>query len=405
MAITEIEKALIGSILLKPDNLVHLIDIVKPEDFSSPEARQSMMCCVSLWSQKKTVDLVSVASECPEIAFFLAQSTEDALPKGATDYAKKVAESAMQRRISETLATVLESKESPQNRLQSVLELYQTEMYLDAKSPDMESVFDRFEEYVDKNRKSGGLGISTGFDFMADSYIQYEPGHIWVMGAYTSVGKTAMMIQMICKQVIKENCPNIVIVSTEMTEQQMVARILANLSGIHSFRILSGNYRNGEEEHISQWSRFLRSKPIQIYDDVYEVGKIETVFRRADLQAGVNIGFIDYVQNCQLPGTYSDRQEGSTMAKRFQKMAKDVSCTLICLSQVSNDVGRGNTEQLEYKGAGEWAAVADVGVHLQRHKTDKHLLKYQIKKNRHGRLAETIFQYNSEYTKLKEAGG
>lgn len=395
------EKALIGAILLSPDKLVNISSIVKPEDFFSEDAQQAYLCCLSLWQRKKTVDLVTVASECPEIASFLAQSTEG-IPLGAVDYAKKIAESATTRRLNKSLADILASKESPQNRLQSVLALYQKEMYLDAKSPDMSDVMDRFNDYVSQNKKKGALGISVGFDFMADKYIQYEPGHIWLMGAYTSVGKTAMMIQKLCKQIVKENCPRIVVISTEMTEQQMISRLIANLSGVHSYRVLSGKYRHGEEEHIAQWSRLLRSKPIQIYDSVHKVGDIETIFRRADLQGGVDIGFIDYVQNCSNPGITGEREQYSDMARRFQAMAKDVSCTLICLSQVSNDVGRGNTDQLEYKGAGEWAAVADVGVHLQRSKEDKKRLRYNIKKNRHGALAECIFEYRQDFTKLKE---
>jgi hypothetical protein len=78
---------------------------------------------------------------------------------------------------------------------------------------------------------------------------------------------------------------------------------------------------------------------------------------------------------------------------------------MICLSQVSNDVGRGNTDQLELKGAGEWAAVSDVGVMLTRHKTEKHRLKYSIKKNRHGALGECELTYENVYTRLQERGG
>lgn len=65
-------------------------------------------------------------------------------------------------------------------------------------------------------------------------------------------------------------------------------------------------------------------------------------------------------------------------------------------------MGRGNTDQLELKGAGEWAAVSDVGIMLKRNKTEKHRLKVEIKKNRHGALGEAELEYVNEYTSLHE---
>ena len=163
------------------------------------------------------------------------------------------------------------------------------------------------------------------------------------------------------------------VISTEMTEEQIVSRILANITGVHSYRILTGKYHDEFEADVvaSAKDRLSRAR-MSIYDDIYRLEDIETAFRKADLQGGINVGWIDYVQNCRWPDAKSQYQEQSEIAKRFQALAKDVRATLICLSQVSNDVGRGNTDNLELKGAGEWAAVSDIGLMLKRHVSDKH---------------------------------
>jgi len=246
------------------------------------------------------------------------------------------------------------------------------------------------------------MGLPTGFKFLDGIYAQYIPGHIWVMGAYTSVGKTAMMVQKICNLIKTGTCPHIVVVSTEMTEAQLTARVLANLTGVHSQRILSGNYRNAEEaDSVAKQMAMLRTVPLKIYDDIYTLGDIENTFRKADLHGGVEVGFVDYIQNCRVPKASSEYEAGTILAKGLQKLAKDVSCTLICLSQVSNDVGRGNTDQLEFKGSGAWAAVADVGIYLHRRKDDKYALLYDIKKNRHGQLYSQRFEYKMDFTRLE----
>ena len=112
--------------------------------------------------------------------------------------------------------------------------------------------------------------------------------------------------------------------------------------------------------------------------------------------------FIDYVQNCKWAEAKSQYQEQSEMAKRLQALAKDVRATIICLSQVSNEVGRGGTDQLELKGAGEWAAVSDMSVMLKRNSKEKYQLKYMVKKNRHGALDECVMEFKNDFTRLEE---
>lgn len=399
--VAETEQALIGAILQAPEKLVKVLDTVRAEDFASPVAQKVFITAVSLWKQKKTVDLVSVASVDPTTATYLAESTSKGASIGIVDYAWQVSKAAKERRVAETLLAVINGREPIESKLDTLLSLYQREMFVNKKSPDIGQVLERFSHLQTRNRQTRRLGFPTGFPFLEEKYIQYIPGHIWMMGAFTSVGKTAMMVQKICNLLILDDSPSMVVISSEMTEEQLVSRILANFTGVHSYRILSGNFRQGEEEIVEEYKGLINGKQLKIYDDIYTIGDIETVFRKADLQGGVDVGWIDYVQNCSVPEAQSAYQEGAIMAKRLQQMAKDVRCTLICLSQVSNSVGRGDSDQLEYKGAGEWAAVADVGVFLQRSKKDKYKLRYKVDKNRHGPTVVQDFSYMTDYTRLE----
>jgi replicative DNA helicase len=286
--------------------------------------------------------------------------------------------------------------------LDDLMAIYRAEMQAGRKMPEISEVLKRVDEIVNKNAKRGVLGIRTGFETLDKVYARFIPGHIWTVGGFTSVGKTATMVQMVCNALSAPEQPSIVIISTEMTEEQVVGRIVSNFTGVPSFRILAGKYHDAEEaDTVEKCKARLATMPLAIYDDIYRLGEIETAFHKADLRGGVQLGVIDYVQNCRWPEAKSQYQEQSEMAKRFQALAKDVRCTLVCLSQVSNDVGRGNTDQLELKGAGEWAAVSDYGVMLSRHKTEKHRLKFDLKKNRHGALTEFELEYKNDYTKLE----
>lgn len=398
------EKALIGSLMLSPGKFLEVSEIVKATDFSEDDARRAYTIALNLWRNRKQVDIVTVAAEDMSLASYLASATSESSPLGTIDFARTVANTAKENRIKCRLTEIATAKNTISEKLEDILGLYRSEIEVGRKDPAVRAVINRLEGIVAENRKRGSTGMSTGFDFLDDIFVQYVIGHLWTIGAYTSVGKTAMMIQLLCNLLKVNNTPPIVVISTEMTEEQMMSRIIANFTGIHSQRILAGKYWQGEEEEVKRCKALIKEKPLFLYDDLYSLGDIEMAFRKVDLQGGVDIGFIDYVQNCRVPGASSQYQEQATMAKRLQKLAKDVRCALICLSQVSNDVGRGNTDQLELKGAGEWAAVSDIGIMLYRNKTDKYALKFAVKKNRHGALHTHMLEYKMDFTRLEAIG-
>jgi replicative DNA helicase len=395
------EKALVGALLTSQKKIVDVMDLIGAEDFSSINARQAFVEIVTAWKNQRPSDIISIAHVLPHLSIFLAHATNDAFAPAILEYAHHIAKNAKINRIMQGLNTIGGMKNEPAMMLEEMLSLYQKEMSAGKKNPAIESVINRMEILINANKRRGDLGFATGFDFLHDLYVRYVPGHIWTIGGFTSVGKTAVMIQKICNLISSPDNARIVVISTEMTEEQVVSRIISNVTGIDSFRILSGNFHDSDEEERCDHAKIMLSRAsVLIYDDIYTLGDIEVAFRKASLQGGVNVGFIDYVQNCRVPEAKSQYQEQSELAKRLQKLGKDVSATMICLSQVSNDVGRGNTDQLELKGAGEWAAVSDIGIMLSRHKSEKHRLKYEVKKNRHGKLGEFELEYASNYTRL-----
>ena len=401
--IQEIEKALIGALILSQKRIIDVIETVRPEDFTCDPARKAFVHIVNLFREKKSVDLVSVSAADPSLVQYIAHATSNTYEPAALDYAHILAQNAKKRRLVAGLQSIQNSKGKNEDLLQDILSLYQQEMTAGKKNPDILAVLRRFEETVKCHKQHGRMGFDTGFKFLSRKYIQYIPGHIWALGGWTSTGKTAVMVQKIRHLIEIGQNPAIVVISTEMTEEQIISRMMANFSSVHSQRILFGKYHEVEEEDRAEVAKsIIASMNIKIYDDIYTLDGIETAFRKADLQGGVNIGFIDYVQNVRVPNAGSQYQEQSEIAQRLQKLAKDVRATLICLSQVSNDVGRGNSELLELKGAGDWSAVADVGVMIKRHPTDKFRMKYDVKKNRHGALCEGILEYVGEYTSLVE---
>ena len=397
------EHGLIGSLLVDEKKMLVAVEIVKPTDFIDERAAIVFSTMIDEWQQKRPIDLVTISRKIPNLATYLANTTQHAYSPAVKSLAESISNSARTRRVKAGVEASLKGPVTADEILSNVMHIYRSELRCGKKNPEIKSVISRVNQYTKKCKESGRFGINTGFDFYENLYIRFVPGQIWTIGGFTSVGKTATMVQFICNLLSGKENPSIVVVSTEMTEEQVAARIIANFTGVSSVRILSGNYRSEEEaDSVERVKNRLAECRLLIYDDIYLLDDIETAYRKADLQGGVDVGFIDYVQNCRWPEARSQYQEQSTIAKRLQKLAKDVRSTLVCLSQVSNDVGRGNTDQLELKGAGEWAAVSDVSIMLQRKKSEKYKLRQVVKKNRHGQLGECYLEYKNDFTSIEQ---
>lgn len=252
------EKVLIGSILQKPDSLTKVSSVLKAEEFISAEARAAYSIMLEIWSSRESVDVFSIVRKDPKLASYVSTAKDDGVGFGIEKSARQVALNAKEHRIRKSLKQMVEGRVPISDMLQGLHDIYKSEIHVETKSPSIDSVLERFGEVQATNRERGSIGYKAGFSFLDDNHIQYCPGHIWLLGGYTSVGKTAMLIQLIVNMLARDDCPMITVISTEMTEQQILSRIIANITGVHSYRVLSGNYHHGEEEHVEACLEMLK---------------------------------------------------------------------------------------------------------------------------------------------------
>ena len=102
--------------------------------------------------------------------------------------------------------------------------------------------------------------------------------------------------------------------------------------------------------------------------------------------SGYDVVIVDYGQLMEVTGAKSEYDANTTAARGLQSLAKRAPCTVIALSQVSQEHQRlGSADTVfGFKGSGAWAEVADLGLMLTRDKTTPDVLELAAAKNRHG---------------------
>ena len=408
-----LESILIATVLAYPDTYPEVAGIVKLTYFQSASAMHCWGAIGEHWAKAngdsaelKACVYMALPSKTVKQWFFDVTTGTIPIPATAKTTAARIADAAKCRRISAGMLAVAEKSKVPGNTSEMLLynlaEIYRKETGNADEDVSIGAALDRLDKIQEENLQRGCIGRRTGFDMFQRDDIVYQPGHLWVIGAWTSVGKTAFMIEAINRFLEINKSSKTLIFSTEMTEEQNLCRLLANKTGVGAKVILSGNMFEQHRKKVDAYAAWLRQRDVHIYSKTSSIDEIMAQCRKHNLDGDLDMVWIDFIQNVYRHGARDQYTMMSTIARDLQALAHELECTILCLSQLPNHAGREDTGILEYKGAGEIAAACDVGVLMNRAKEDKSKLLFEIRKNRHGKCEQYLMQFADGWTRIEE---
>jgi len=392
------QKALVGALILDYKKFFDVAPMLRDGDlFGLPN--KVFTAITEMITAGKPVNLASIHGNLPDVsAIWLAETTDLAFPSMAVSYAENVANSGKMIRITDGIKRAERSFAlGPDYVLDDLMGIYNSEKGVARNDATAKEVAGRFSKIQAENRRRGFLGVSTGFDCFDSRMAEYIPGHCWVFGAEPGGGKTAFAIEVISRTNAKT-----IIFSTEMAEEQIVARYIANKTGIDSKLILAGRLAGDAERKVEQERVAFSKRNIRVYDNIYDLADIRAETRKAAMQGGVDLIIVDYVQNCTATPLRDEYAVQTELARSFQALTKEVRCCGLFLSQIPNDFIANNKEGLTFKGSGAWRAIADVGVLICQRPDIKERRRFDVRKHRHGPLFKQDFDFMGGFTRLEE---
>jgi replicative DNA helicase len=251
---------------------------------------------------------------------------------------------------------------------------------------DLERVQD---EYVDKYKKGQKyLGVSCGIEKIDQSIDGLRPGHIWVVGAWTSTGKSQFVLNIV-NSVLEQKVP-VSIISLEMSRVDTLARLIGIKKKISSMAVLKGKNDLQIQYEIEEAKDFFKNAPLQIHTTYFDLEKIKMLIRTDVYTKKVKFVVVDYVQNIISEKGSRGYDLMTQAATDLQSLARELGVTIYLVSQISNESEKGNSAGAGFKGTGALEAVADLAIKLERDRKkegpmDQYVpLKIKIVKNRHG---------------------
>lgn len=361
------EEMLLGSLLYKPDKIIHIIDEINPANFSVPTFGQIYNCILELYKDDVEPDDVMVINKAislgydiePELVRKLANSRTLVTKKQIMQYAKIIKTSAFKRKtliLYENFLEKAKDMSSPENILSELsdltLELSDrikannnlSQIYVDTK----ELTGKILEKLQDDNQITG---LPFGYDTIDKAMDGICPGELITLAGLNGAGKTqfALSVMMNMAHYLLDNQINkkILFFSLEMTKEQVNNRLIAMEAGINSKYLkqprlyFSENCIMPTKENIEKFlckiteaTKVINSLPIMIDDSSNLSGQyIALTTKKEHLKHGVACVFIDHAGKVSSEENQEDWQAVAKAYLEWSRCAKDTKIPFVVLIQ------------------------------------------------------------------------
>jgi replicative DNA helicase len=356
------EEAILGGILLDPEAINRVIETLKPEVFYIKAHQDIYQATVGLHNQHKPTDLMNVVSWLRDQELLekiggtakLAQLVERTVSAVNIDaLAALVIDKYIRRQLikagneivqlgyqaTESLENVLDSSE------QKIFQLTQTrpQQGLIAVS---DSLIHTFQEIETRNQEDSLPGLKSNFYDLDAMTGGFQPSDLIIVAGRPSMGKTSFVMN-VARNIAELHKLPIAIFSLEMSNEQLVQRMLSTEAGVESNRLRAGRLAQNEWSLLSRAIGVLSELPLYIDDTAnMTVMQMRSLSRRLQTEKGGKLGLIvvDYIQ--LMEGSGDNRvQELSKITRSLKGLARELDCPIIALSQLSRGVEARNSKR------------------------------------------------------------
>ncbi len=355
----EAEAAVLGSLLIDPQAMVVVAEIVRPEDFYRDAHRLLFQAAVDLYTHGRPADLVTLSDEIDRrgqmeqvggIDYITTLVNVVPTSSNADYYAQIVVRSAILRRLIQVAGQIaaLAYSESDADAALDKAEQLLFAVSQRVTRADFEHIRDILDVYYEKlehlhSRRGDIVGVPTGFSDLDKMTGGLQPSDLIILAARPSVGKTSLALSLAHNTAMRFS-QSVAIFSLEMSKEQLAQRLLSMDAGVDQQRMRTGYISDADDEwsHISLSIGRLSEASIYI-DDTAGISLLEmrSKARRLKAERGFDLLMVDYLQLMSGTGSKGDgnrQQEISEISRGLKALARELNVPIVALSQLSRAV-------------------------------------------------------------------
>jgi len=273
----------------------------------------------------------------------------------------------------------------------------------------LEVALHRYAEQIDQ-RGDQRIGIKSGLDSVDKRTGGLQPSDLILIAGRPGLGKTSFALNIVEHAAIVER-KTCAFFSMEMSEMQVVQRLVSMLAEIDGNRMRRGRLSTQEFVAISAASSQLQQAPIYVEEsNRLTVTDILAKSRRLQAERGLDLVVIDYLQ--LIEGVEDDESrvlEVARISRALKAIARELEVPVVALSQLSRQIEQRGTEPMlsDLRESGALEADADLVMFLwQKDRKDREegVVRLKLAKHRNGPTGDFDLHFQSELTRFRDLG-
>ena len=423
----EAEESILGGILLDPEAMGRIVDLITPESFYVRAHQEIYEAALKLHSQGKPTDFLTVKSVLEDHLLLEKIGGIDKLTQlldrtvsavNIERYAALIMDKYLRRQLISSGHEIVSLGFETTRDLEIVLDESEKKIFgLTQKRPQgglvpiSDTIIQTFNELEKLHNQTALPGIETGFYDLDAMTGGLQRSDLIIIAGRPSMGKTAFGLGLVAHIAKNFNLP-VAIFSLEMSKEQLSMRLLASEAEIESNRLRSGRFVQDDYSTISTAIGTLSNLPIYIDDSAnVTVMQVRSQVRRllAEKKGDFGLVLIDYLQ--LMEGAEKDNrvQELSKMTRSLKGLAREIKAPVIALSQLSRGVEARNNKRpmmSDLRESGSIEQDADLIMMLYRDEyynpetIDKGVTELILTKHRNGPTGTVKLLFQAELTKF-----
>lgn len=275
-------------------------------------------------------------------------------------------------------------------------------------------------------------GLSTGFADIDDKTSGWQTSDLVIVAGRPSMGKTSFAMNMVEHAMLHQDRP-VLVFSLEMPASQLITRMLSSIGRIDQTLMRSGNLSEDDWPRLTNAVSRMKDRPLFIDDTpgisplemrnrirqlvrerkevLRETGKGQMDADEVERLATPALIMVDYLQlmSASIPGE-GRVQEISQISRDLKFIAREFSCPVIALSQLSRNVEQRPNKRPVNSDLRESGAIeqdADVILFIYRDEVyhedtqDKGIAEVIIGKQRNGPIGTSRLAFLGKYTRFE----
>lgn len=424
----EAEQAVIGSMLMDNEAIVTASELLTGEEFYQHGYKALYEAILALFNEGKPADLVTLQEKLkendvpPEVCGldFIA-TTIQSVPTSANvrHYATIVAEKALLRRmirVTEGISNTCYLDKHPLEEVFSEAETQMFQLLQQRGGKESESIRETVLEALDNieaaaKNKGSITGIATGFYDLDYKTAGMQRSDLILVAARPSMGKSVFGLNIAEHAAMRLHIPT-VFFSLEMSQLQLVNRMLSMLARVEAQTIRTGNLNDDEWLRVMEAAREIGESCLVIDDTPgISISQLRSKCRKYKLEKGIGLIVVDYLQLMSGGKRVESRQqEISEISRSLKALARELDCPVVALAQLSRAVEQRPDKRPLLSDLRESGAIeqdADVVMFIYRdeyynkdNEENKGLAEIIIGKQRNGPTGTVTLKSQLEYSRF-----